>query len=224
MSEFYRIVGLPDRWPAGEQQPMSKRPKAPFKAGWTDTIKLLEAEVRALKGRDVLLGLDVRVEDLNRQGGIRADARIRNSAVVLELTSGPDRLTFPCDAFDWWQSNVRALALALGDLRRVDRYRVNRGMQYQGFKALGSGAPAGQPAAMTPEEAAAVISIATEREFSEWEILNSSERCVLATRAAKAVAHPDSDSAGDGMADLFVEVKRAEEVLIAHHAKHPATR
>lgn len=215
MSDLYRIVGLPARWPGGEQQPMAKRPKSPFKAGWTDTERILKSEIRQLNGRDTLLAIDIAPTGLNRHGGISADARIKNSAVVLELTSGADRLTFPCDAFNWWQDNVRAIALALGDLRRVDRYRVNRGKQYEGFKALGSGSgPGGAAQPLTVEQAAAIISKATKLTFSEWEITASSERAVLACRAAKAATHPDVKGGSD---EKFTEVGRAEAALLAHH-------
>jgi hypothetical protein len=55
--------------------------------------------------------------------------------------------------FPAWQNNVRAIALALEALRKVDRYGVTRGNeQYTGFRALGSGiaVPAAQ---MTADEA-----------------------------------------------------------------------
>lgn len=211
MSEFYRIVSLPAKWPAGEQLPMPKRPKAPFTAGWTDTIQLLESEVRALRGRDVTLALDVQASDLNRQGGIRADARVRNSSVVLQLTAGADRLTFPCDAFDWWQSNVRALGLALGDLRRVNRYRVHAGRQYEGFKALPPGG--GATPAMTIDEAGQVIAQAAGAQFSVWEITNAAARAELAVRAAAAATHPDREG---GNQAAFQRVQSARAVLTAH--------
>jgi len=47
---------------------------------------------------------------------------------------------------------VRAIALALEALRKVDRYGVRSGSQYAGFKAL---PPGDFAAAMTPELAAA---------------------------------------------------------------------
>jgi len=52
--------------------------------------------------------------------------------------------------FPAWQNNVRAMALGLEALRKVDRYGITRGNeQYTGFRALGSGIemPAAQMAA-----------------------------------------------------------------------------
>lgn len=61
-------------------------------------------------------------------------------------------LRLPCDTFSYWKDNVRAVALALEALRKIDRYGVRTGSQYAGFKAL----PA-DDVEMTPELAADFI-------------------------------------------------------------------
>lgn len=44
------------------------------------------------------------------------------------------------DAFPHWQDNVRAIALGLEALRKVDRYGIGkRGEQYVGWRALPAG-------------------------------------------------------------------------------------
>ena len=63
-------------------------------------------------------------------------------------------MRLPCDTFAYWKDNVRAIALALEALRKIDRYGVKSGSQYAGFKAL----PAGDfTVEMTPELAADII-------------------------------------------------------------------
>jgi hypothetical protein len=66
--------------------------------------------------------------------------------VILSFTAKVGALSYPCDTFTTWQDNVRAIALALEALRKVDRYGVTtHGEQYRGFLALegATAAPAG---------------------------------------------------------------------------------
>lgn len=87
--------------------------------------------------------------DLRRDGQLRARADVRHPGVALTLVTGEHgTLVYTCDAFEgrWsndppdWQINLRAITLGLHDLRRLDRYGIaDRGQQYAGFKALGSG-------------------------------------------------------------------------------------
>jgi hypothetical protein len=60
--------------------------------------------------------------------------------VSFESRHGP--LEYATDVFDDWQDNVRAIALGLEALRRVDRYGIaKRGEQYRGWKQLEAGGP-----------------------------------------------------------------------------------
>lgn len=210
MSDFYRTVSLPDKWPGvndGKRVLTPRRPKALFKAGWGSTIVELKRECVLLKARDITLGIDIRAGDIRQDGGVRADARIANSDVVLSLISKDQRLVFPCDAFDWWQDNVRAIALAMGDLRRVDRYRVNAGRQYEGFRAIGAGAPPPPPSQLTREAAAAILEKWSELPAVTLEF--DAQTLKVAARLARNKAHPDKG----GTATDFEEVQKAIEVL-----------
>lgn len=87
--------------------------------------------------------------DLRRDGQLRARADVSHPGVALTLiTAEHGTLVYTCDAFQGsysndppdWQINLRAITLGLHDLRRLDRYGIaDRGQQYAGFKALGSG-------------------------------------------------------------------------------------
>lgn len=140
-----------------------------FTASWTDTLEVLCREAGMLGAHEVVLVVDTAVGNVSRRdGGIRADARVNSDYVEVYLPSsdvGPIRWT--CGRFQnrgyrgylpGWQSNVRAIALGMEALRKVDRYGIaGDGQQYRGFQALGPGAPLAMGPAMTVEEAAALL-------------------------------------------------------------------
>jgi hypothetical protein len=118
--------------------------QSPFRASWSDTVVLLAREVRHLRPRQTIIEADLRESDLRLDGLPRADRNARTPGVILTLigtrvANGGD-LRYPCGRFWRWQDNVRAIALALEALRKVDRYGVTkRGEQYAGWKALPAG-------------------------------------------------------------------------------------
>jgi hypothetical protein len=118
--------------------------QSPFRASWSDTVGLLAREVRHLRPRQTIIEADLRESDLRLDGLPRADRNARTPGVILTLigtrvANGGD-LRYPCARFWRWQDNVRAIALALEALRKVDRYGVTkRGEQYAGWKALAAG-------------------------------------------------------------------------------------
>ena len=136
----WKVVPI-QKWPV---EPTKKRKGSPFRAAWANaktgtlsTLDLLNRELKALAGKDVLLQIAVTHDDIRLDGKIRANARPSHPGVLLTFDSKFGPLTYPCDRFTDWQSNVRAIALALEALRKVDRYGVTRrGEQYTGWKAL----------------------------------------------------------------------------------------
>lgn len=205
---LYRVEPLPPRWPGVETPPL-KRIAGPFRENWSGTTSLLRTELRQLKAREVVLHMDVRLEHLRADGMVRADAR-PGPPIVLALKSGADRLSFPCDRFNWWQTNVRAIALALEALRKVDRYGVQAGRQYEGFKALGSGSN-GRPPEMAPEEAAEIL--ATHSELPSSVIQYDPQTLKVAARLARAATHPDRS----GDTAEFQRVETAVRILESSH-------
>jgi hypothetical protein len=60
--------------------------------------------------------------------------------VTVAFDSKHGSLKYTADKFATWQENLRAIALGLEALRKVDRYGVTtRGEQYTGWKALPAG-------------------------------------------------------------------------------------
>ncbi len=205
MAFQYRSATLPTRWP-GERTLNRKR--SPFKANWGDTLSLLGDEVRMLGGRDVVLRVDATDRDIRLDGGLRADARLRSPAVIVELRRGTDLLQFPCDRFNYWQDNVRAIALAMEALRKVDRYGVRAGNQYVGFKAL----PGAGESTTTMDATRAAQIVAQYSEHTPEGIVTDLTMARVALRTAAGRTHPDRQ----GDTAEFPPVQTAKKVLGGH--------
>jgi hypothetical protein len=115
-----------------------KTTRAAFTATWPTIEADLMREVGHLRGRDVVLELDVTPEQIRMDGRIRAGATPATSGVRLSFTSsdvGP--LQLQCGRWLHWQDNVRAIGLTLAALRSVNRWQVAAGReQYRGWSAL----------------------------------------------------------------------------------------
>lgn len=209
----YRVEPLPAMWP-GVRTLTHQRKRSPFKSNWGSTLQLLEREIDMLNGKDVRLALSVRPDQIRIDGGVYASARIQDPATILSFRAAADRLSFPCDRFAWWEDNVRAIALALEALRAVDRYGVQQGRQYQGFKALPAGAAG--PKELTISEAIKVVARHAGRPPAEMALIVTHVDDVLArdvVRQARARTHPDSLH---GSPEAFHEAQEAAVVIGAH--------
>ena len=150
-------VVRPLQW-AGPRTPVGERRHSQFKAGWTDTLRLLETELANLDAKNVVWQLDYQDSDLRINGELKANAKHRGDPgvrILFDSRHGP--LVYATDQYWEWRDNVRAIALSLQALRAVDRHGVTRGAeQYKGFRAIGA-TPMGSEAPMTEEEAAAFV-------------------------------------------------------------------
>lgn len=145
-----RLVVRPiDEWP-GPMTPDYQRTDSPFRASWADTVTLLEKEVGMLAGPNatVIVQAAITEADCRLDGWIKANARPSHPGVIVAFDSKHGPLRYSTDkhrsSSSWllpgWQANVRAVALGLEALRKVDRYGIARGgEQYRGWKALPSG-------------------------------------------------------------------------------------
>jgi hypothetical protein len=122
-----------DRWPG---QPTKNRKQSPFRSKLSDTYRLLEKELRQLGCKRLIVQCDCPANMIRQDGLPRANARM-GPGVILSFDSKHGQLSYPCDTFQHWDCNIRAIALALQALRAVDRYGVTkRAEQYRGWQPL----------------------------------------------------------------------------------------
>lgn len=182
-------------WP-GELTASYKRVRAPFSASLAKTLRDLDREIAQLRCTHAVMEVAIPPDDLRLDGRPRASARAHHPGVVLSLPKtsvGP--LRYATDVFTTWQDNLRAIALGMDALRRVDRYGITRkGEQYAGFKALPSGSGAPSEGGMTRDEAAQLLAAAAS--WGTWtykaaDVLRDPAKRVEAYRMAARKAHPD---------------------------------
>ena len=139
------------RWPYPEQP---HRPPL-YKATYSDTLGILEREVDALEGSEVIIGLVIDPSSIRLDGRLYANAKPSHPGVEVSFEVGGRRLVFHSDvhhqtskwvdggpAREPWKDNLRAIALGLEALRAVSRYGITTGIgqQYAGFLRLETGA------------------------------------------------------------------------------------
>lgn len=200
-------------WPG----PRTRTPRrSPFAASWSSTTEILGRELRQLGARRLVVEVDCPESQIRVDGQPRADARFRTPGVILSFESRHGPLRYACDAFDRYRDNVRALALGLEALRRVERYGIaSRGEQYTGWKQLPSGIAMG-PAAMSVEEAAAFVAAESIESplsgrpcFTRDEVLADEGKARAAYRLAARRLHPDNG----GSVEEFQKLEEAKGVL-----------
>lgn len=206
-------------WPAGWDKAAPPRNGSPFSATYSQTLDLLERELTHLGAKDPILQVDADEKDVRMDGQLRANALVGYPGVILSfITEDHGTLTYPCNAFAGyanrgWHANLRAIALGLEALRKVERYGIaERGQQYAGWKELGSGSIALGGDAMTVHEAAHYIGgFILQSMGTDWsEEIDADPLFALAlVRDAVKRSHPDVD----GNADVFHKVQVAREVL-----------
>lgn len=173
------------------------RDRSNFSAPWASTLELLDRELYNLGARNVVLQIDVTEGMLRIDGLPRANAVPATPAVALAFDSDQGPLRYACDRFTDWRDNLRAIALGLEALRKIDRYGIGSGgEQYKGWKALPS-APSGE----TPRQV-----LARHAQRDEPDIATR----LLYTEAVRRT-HPDTG----GSAEAFAEVQAARAALEA---------
>lgn len=183
------------------------REYSPFRSGWDETTTLLLREVRLIERVGlyesvVVLEVDVPDGMVREDGQLHRQAIVRSPRIAVNIDSVHGALRYTCDRFesgnrgsrDGWRVNVRAVALGLEALRKVERYGIisRAGQQYTGWAQLGSGIPMGAASGpMTFERARQLLTVDGEGTPSEVR---------AAYHAAVKAHHPDADGDGDGSA------------------------
>lgn len=134
--------------------------------------------------------------------------------IVSFTGSDGHQYSYPCDTFQQYADNLRAIALALEALRKIDRYGVTRrGEQYQGFRAL---PPSSQPRPrMTVDDAATFIALKVEG-VSASAISTNQKLFEAMVKLCQQQMHPDAGGAHED----FVTLQEAAAVLIEYFKEH----
>lgn len=164
-----------------------------FKAKWSQTLDLLELELNHLRAKNIIIEGYFEFGQIRNDGWPKSTARPSKPGVVLSFDLGKPgktgRMVMPCDRFNDWEANLRAIALTLEHLRAVERYGVTteRAEQYTGWLKL--------PAASGADEATACakvlifhanVSTPIEQVLNDQVIFNT------VWRAASLRTHPDT--------------------------------
>ena len=192
-----------------------------FRATYKDTMKILKFELeKADIYGDAQLQIFIRSADMRLDGNLRANVKPYEQGVKLVFQRRGEKffnekeqrwkqrlktVSYPCDAFDNWQDNLRAIALSMEKLRSVERYGVFKYGDIMDRLAL----QAADGKATSADEAARIIS-----EFSgesATEIVAYKIRFDDAYRAALKRVHPDNQETGSK--ENFLRVQDAKKVL-----------
>lgn len=197
MNEPFRFRPL--AWDGPVTPAHERRSRWTFKAPWSDTLALLRQELSHLDATGRILEADFRERDLRLDGMPRADARQpAHPGIRLFFDSKYGPLVYATDKHEFWQHNVRAIALGLESLRAVDRYGVTRrGEQYKGWNALPSGIEV-PSSPLTVDEAARFVAehgAPSLISMGGWLLLKERSHASELRRAYQAAArklHPDT--------------------------------
>lgn len=186
MSEDAFPLSWPATWP---RIAPAKRKADGFKVSFAVAREDLLYELRALGARNVVLSSNVPL----LKNGLPASKFLRpdDPAVAVYFTRGDQRLCVPCDAWMEPRANMRAIGLALGAIRGLERWGAG-GMvtaAFSGFAAL--------PEQVSQESWWAVLSLDP---LDGLDAVNSRYR-ELAKRY-----HPDM---AGGDAEIWLKISRA---------------
>ncbi|MDX2147589.1 MAG: hypothetical protein SFZ23_08715 [Planctomycetota bacterium] len=207
LQAMFRPLDKPIAAPTGGHK------RCTFSSTWTNTLNVLEREMKHLKASDIVVELALTSDDIRNDGWPRSSARPQHPGVRISWRSKTfGDMCRTCNTFDFWEHNIRAIALTLELLRRVERYGAIAGAEvYAGFKALPAGEFATkQDAARTllqfvydpPTITAAQIQSVIDDAATRREVF----------RAAAARAHPDRSG---GSQERMSRVNRARDFLEA---------
>lgn len=166
-----------------------RRKRSDFASPLSSTMEVLRRELRQLAAKNARLQIAIDAGAFRLDGKPRATAKPEHPGVILTLDSKHGPLSYPCDTFTTWQDNLRAIALALEALRKVDRYGVTKsGEQYRGFRAIE--ATAALAGFANTDEALAFLGTFSQLGLAEMKAIPNAPARAL--RRAQRAAHPDT--------------------------------
>ncbi len=184
--------------------------RSQFKTKYSQTLDLLNRELNKLDARHVVIQLDLPESKIRRDGLPFSGARPDSPGMIVSFDSRHGPLRYMSDTFDYWQDNLRAIALGLENLRAVDRYGITlRGEQYTGWWALPLLDDGEQ--ILSVEDAARSIAELSGRGGTA-QIMSDPDQYRAASRAAAKKHHPDNG----GNTETFKRLQKAKDILDNH--------
>lgn len=156
----------------------------------------LHAELERMGAEDINLSSDLQ---LRNDGMPRSSQSVpRDTGVAIYFTRDGEKLVIACDIYNRCEDNIRAIALIIESMRRIERYGGDKMMKraFTGFTAIEG------PDAIRKE--------------AWWEVLGVIEttRQEVVERVYKILAkkaHPDAGGSADEMARLNKAIQEARE-------------
>lgn len=188
-------------WPRAETR---SRQRSQFSAPWRATLNALDRELVHLGGgrhrAPSVLQIAMREQDFRLDGLPRANAIPSHPGVILNIEpANRPPLSMPCDKFDRWTDNLRAIALSLEALRKIERYGTTPGNeQYRGWQAI-EAKPAFDSSLAALDFLCGVAGVPAD----------GGEDPASVYRKAAFAAHPDRG----GSRELFDQVQAARDLL-----------
>ena len=192
-------------WP-GQLHTDAQRRRSPFSSSYSDTTDLLERELWMLRATVTVVQLAVNEGQIRRDGKLRASAYPDHPGVILTFDTKAGHFRYAADRFLHWHDNLRAIALGLEALRKIERYGIGSGTeQYTGFLQLETG-PTEAP--MTFDDAVQLIALANNVTTARVTRFWWEARSEFYRTAAKTM-HPDTG----GSHAAFQRLKEALRVI-----------
>jgi hypothetical protein len=142
------IQSYPLDWPQGYARYPYQRGKARFKTpSLYAAVQSVLEQVRLLKGKHRLAEGECIISSnvpLRNDGLPRADymrTQIKDVGVAVYFEHNKDKVVLCCDQWNTVEQNVRAIAITIEDIRRIERNGVSDFIKrsFTGFKALPAG-------------------------------------------------------------------------------------
>lgn len=208
-------------WPG---VPTTNPKRSPFRASYSETIDRLDLELHALGAERVVIQLALEERHIRQDGLPRANApEPRHPGVIVAFDSKHGPLRYATDRFDRWKDNLRAIALGLEALRKVERYGIaNDAEQYRGWRAIAERSDA-EEAFRSEDDAAAFVagltvpragegsSNVTAAEYDRrvaFLLGGADDTCRPLVRQAQRAAHPDTGGSDDLFRKLTLALER----------------
>ena len=201
-----------DKWP----RPFTEnRQRGKFTNAYGTIMRGVEKELEYIDARSAVLLMALEPEQIRIDGRPRAGATAKHPGVILVVeTDKKGTLRFPCDTYDDWIANIRAISLHLESLRRIDRYGVSvSGEQYTGFAALPSPNGDHRSKEQHAEWIASLLEPNAERAARmtlAGLIITHPAHAEAEIRRAESKTHPDKG----GNASDFHQVQQARKALL----------